>query len=159
MPGATCSTKPCPRYPLFGNSEGIDSLIWIAGKGDGEASHFAECLGYACEPFRMVVNEPVGSPYSVVFFVREPHHHESACWSHAAKCIVAGDCQHHAGKIFHVDSASSPDPAVNNVTAEWGVVPFVGVGGDDVDVSVEEKRMWVVSGDNDAIVSASRAGC
>ena len=107
----------------------------------------------------MVVNEPVGAPHTIVFFVGEPHHHETAGWAHSGECVMACDGEHHAGKVFHVDGTTAPDPSVNNVTTEGWIVPVVSVNRDDVDVAVNQESMGVVPGNDDAVVSAAGARC
>src|SRR6202035_332296 len=51
----------------------------------------------------------------------------------------ANDGQHHRVHILHIDRAATPQAAVGELAGEGIVLPVGGVGGDDVQVAVDEE--------------------
>jgi hypothetical protein len=88
----------------------------------------------------MLIDQVVGAVHAAVLLVGEVGHDELARGQLTGREDVAERRQDHGIHVLHVDSAAAPQHAVLDDALEGIDAPVRGVGGHDVEVSVQHHR-------------------
>ena len=142
MPGAASRRQPHPQQPLLGGLDEVHaSFAAVAARNrDREAAHLADRFGHPGEQVGPVVDQPLGPVLAAVLLVGDEGEHQIPRRDDALAFEVPGDGQHHPAHVFHIHRAAAPHVAVAHRTRERVDAPVGGLGGDDVEVPVEEQR-------------------
>jgi hypothetical protein len=119
---------PCPAVPLTRSLSQRMPFSAVSTRCD------------ALEQLRPVLHQPLRAEQAAGLLVGEEREHEVARRHDPFALEVPRQGQRHADHVLHVDRAASPHVPVLHGTGERVHGPLGGVGGHDVEVTVDEQR-------------------
>ena len=119
--------------------------------GDAVPTDLADRLGDALEDLGVLPDEELAAEHSPGLLVGEEDEEQVPRRDRAGPREVAHAREHHRDHVLHVDRAAAPETAIGLHPGEGGMRPVLGMGGNDVEVTVDAQRapLAVCSGDAD----------
>ena len=136
MAGRALRGEAHPGHALFRGLQGVEAA---AADGCAEPADFADGLGDALEEVSVLVHQEAGAVLAAGLLVGGEDEDDVAWRPSAFAGALAQDGQHHRVHVLHVDGAAAPDAAVLYLAGEGVDLPVGCVGGDDVEVTVDEE--------------------
>src|SRR5690606_34266222 len=119
---------------------------------------FAEAFGAALEQIGVLAHEKIRAVGGAGFLVGSEREHDVTTGSPALAHPGADHGEHHRVHALHVDRAAAPQDAVTDLAGEGVNLPVGRLGGNDVEVPVDEDGVAVGFGAVDARDDVRPAG-
>ena len=134
--GRAARGQPHPGHALLGDLDQVEAL---AADRRAEAADLADRLGDAFEEVGMVVDQPARAVVAARLLVGQERQHDVPRRPAALPEPLPDHGEDHRVHVLHVHRAAAPDAAVTDLAGERVDLPVRRVGGDHVEVAVDQQ--------------------